>query len=783
MNPPAEQHHLAARLCAGIVDHPWRVLGTAVVVLLLTAAQLYDLRTGTPALEVDPSIRTLLPGDGPALARYETIRERFSSDDLLLVAWLGDALYTPQGLDRFKRLARAIEHMPGVEHVESLATALRTQVFEDYTAVDPYLVHVPETVERARALRDDAIKNPLYRGYLVSADGQGALIAVRFARGLSSRARIALVGRITAASARHAGDIVQFVSGPLHARLEISRLLLKDLYRVMPLAVGVTLLIAGLAFRHLRGVVLPLMANGLALAVTLALFVSTGQALNYVTVILPPTVYVVGFAYAVHVVSDFDRHLRRAVSRRDAALAALADVRLPLVLTALTTAAGFTSLVASRIESIAVFGSFAAIGTLAACVCALTVVPAGLVLLPVRARARARATAAWERRRERIADALGEFAAVRGQVSLLAGVALAALAILGALRIEVSTDYLDNFAPDSRLRQDFERLNHVFAGAVPLQIVIEGAEADVFQTPEALRAVAELATWLRAQPEVGGVYSLVDYVAELERALSPEQVDADPVPESADLVRHMILLGASEDIRRFADPAYRSTLIQVRADTVASAELNALSDRIAERLTVLPNGLQGYVTGSSYLIARTLDDVTRGQILSLSAATLPIFVVLLMMFRTLRLAFVALIPNVLPIAAFFGILGWVGVPLNLSTSLVACAVLGIAVDDSIHFFARLRAAPHVPDDETAAVRAALAAVLRPVTLTTIGLSAGFATLLSGQLRSQVEFGWLAAVTLMLAWILDLTLTPALAHRAGFDDAGADPRLSPDRDEA
>ncbi len=209
-----------------------------------------------------------------------------------------------------------------------------------------------------------------------------------------------------------------------------------------------------------------------------------------------------------------------------------------------------------------------------------------------------------------------------------------------------------------------------------------------------------------------------------------------------------------------------STLLQVRTRVAASADLNRLSDRIENRLRELSPDLRGYVTGSSYLIARTLDDVTRGQVLSLSAALIPIYLVLAAMFRSFKLAAVALVPNVLPILAFFGILGWSGVTLNLTTSLVASVVLGIAVDDSIHFFARLRETARHTGGERAALGNALAVVVRPVSFTTAGLSLGFATLVVGELRSQAEFGLLAALTLVITWLLDLTFTPALARRYG-----------------
>jgi len=744
---------------------PCVVLMLAALVALAASNELFDWRQSRSRLGVDASLAALLPTEGARLARFEAVRERFQSDDLLLVVWRGETLFTPAGLAAFKRLTRRIERLRGVAHVESLASAMHTRVHDDYTEVSPFLAELPTTLVQARAVREAVLANPLYAGYLAAADGQAAMIAVRFDRGLNPREQIALVSRVARASRSEAGPIAQFLSGPLYARLEISRLLLADLMRIMLMAVSATVIVAALGFRHLRGALLPLAANALALAATLAVFVAGGHALNYVTVILPPSVYVVGFAYAIHVVADFDRHFVGDVTRASAARRAVADVARPLTLTALTTAAGFAALATSDIPSIRTFGLYASLGTVLAWVAALVVVPAGLAAFARRRRGPDAGTT------RRFVARLAALARGHRHALLWAGAGFAALATAGLTRLTVNTDYLANFAPHSAVRTNFATLNERFAGAVPLQIVLAGEKRDTFKTPAALRALDELARWLEAQPEIGGVYTLLDYLGELEGALAPDRVDADPVPPSRAYASDLILLGASEDIRRFADAAFSSTLLQVRAREIASADLNALTARIEARLARLPGGLRGEVTGSSVLIAQTLDDVTRGQVLSLLAAFVPIALALVLLFRSVRLAALALIPNVLPILGFFGILGWTGIPLNLTTSLVAAVVLGIAVDDSIHFFARLEAARRAGAN---ALETALEAVLRPVTFTTAGLVLGFATLLAGTLRSSAEFGLLAALTLAIAWLLDLTFSPALACAAGLDRGAPGP---------
>ena len=747
------------RILQLIIGSPRAVALLVLLALLPALNTLYDFKSGQSQLRIDPSLEALLPRHSEALDLYQRTRARFGSDDVLLIAWLADDLFTPERLAALKRLTQRLERMPGVEHVDSLASALNIRVHDDATDINKFLRVLPPDQATADALRVEALANPLFVGRLVSKDGRGALLAVQCDVTLDADALAALLDTIGRASREEAGTTHQFLTGPLVVRLEISRLLLHDLYRVMPLAIALTLLMAAVSFRSVRGVLLPLVANGTALIGTLAWYMASGHALNFVTVMLPPVVYVVGFAYAVHVVSSFDHEFARGLDQRAAVRAALREVLMPLTLTSLTTAIGFASLAVTDIVSIRDFGLFATLGSVMAWLSALVVVPVGLMLLPAR---RPRVPHSdWF---AAFAPRLARFNLRYRRPILWCGAALAGASLLAASRIEVSTDYLRNFPADSAIRVDFDKVSAAFSGAVPVQIVLESDIADAFKQPVNLRAIADLEHWLAAQPEVGGVFTLVDYLSVLHTALAPELAKRDAIPHSASLVDHLLLMGGSDDVERFVDARYTTTVLHINTSAVSTADLNRLGQRIDGRLAQLPSHLRGQVTGSSYVIARTIDNVARSQVYSLATAVFAIYVVLAILFGSLRVAVLALVPNMLPILVYFGVLGASGITLNLTTSLIADVVLGIAVDETIHFMSRYNIAARKAASEQIGISTALTAVLRPATFTTASLCVGFLALTAGSLHYQVEFGLLAAATLAISWMLYLTLTPALSER-------------------
>ena len=128
---------------------------------------------------------------------------------------------------------------------------------------------------------------------------------------------------------------------------------------------------------------------------------------------------------------------------------------------------------------------------------------------------------------------------------------------------------------------------------------------------------------------------------------------------------------------------------------------------------------------------------------SLTLASLAIWAMLALMFTSARAALLAMLPNLLPVGLYFGILGAFDIPLNPTNSLIACIVLGIAVDDTIHFLARFNADARAKANEKAAVKSALASVLRPVTFTVVALCLGFLVFTGSELQNQVQFGLLA----------------------------------------
>ena len=520
--------------------------------------------------------------------------------------------------------------------------------------------------------------------------------------------------------------------------------------------------VAWVGLRSLRGVLLTVTTIGLGVVWTIGIAAVVDPALNLVTVSVPSLILVVGFAYALHVVAAYQAEVAAPTSGDGSpATRALASMTLPTLLTGGTTAAGFASLVTNEIEALREFGLFSAIGSLCTMVAALTWVPAVLELLPVPPPRPRRAAS---RRVDAFLAGLGGFD-VRHRAAIFAVSVLVGLAGLVAIpRIEISTALVSNFPEDSAVRQAHDAVNRLAGGAAELRLVLEADYKNAFKDPENLRVLEALQVWLEEEPEVTGTTSLVDYVKLLNKAFHGDDPTRFAIPESKRMVTQLLFFGGGDEVKAFVDSQYQLTNSVVRNTAVDSKDTSDLIRRIEARLAGLPPHLHGRVTGSTALIAKTSDEVAYGQATSMGSAFVVIWLMMSALFTSLRIGLVSMIPNVLPVLVYFGALGWTGITLNTTTGIVASMVLGIAVDDTIHLMSCYNEAAREKASEVEGVKAALLHVGRPVAFTSVALCLGFLAIGFSSLRAQAEFGVLASFTLAVGWLMDMTLTPAIASR-------------------
>jgi predicted RND superfamily exporter protein len=289
-----------------LVRHPFAFLVGVLLVSVVAAAQLVDLRTGEILFYVDPSVDRLMPDSGPEREFYDDMSRRFGSDDVLTFAVVADDVFTPDVLTRIARITERFEEVHAVRQVISLSTALNIRDEGGELSVEPFFTELPEDPAAFEEMRRSARENPIYAGNLVSRDERATAIVVQvypMPEREFSQAGIDL--QLIQIAEEERGPAEVWLTGMPRIKAETSRILLSDLAFVIPAAYLVACLVALLSFRTPRGALVPATTVGLALLWTLGLMTALERPVNLVTVIVPPLLLAVGVAYTVHVVSAY----------------------------------------------------------------------------------------------------------------------------------------------------------------------------------------------------------------------------------------------------------------------------------------------------------------------------------------------------------------------------------------------------------------------------------------------------------------------------------------------
>ncbi|MEQ1440306.1 MMPL family transporter [Fontimonas sp. SYSU GA230001] len=748
------------RLIAWLASHPLGIVVAGVLLSAVAAVVLIDPRDGSLRLRIDPALERLLPAQDGDRALYDRVRAQFGETDPVLLAVRFDNVYTAENIERIDRLTRRLGEIEGVRQVLSLANAQNPVADEFGINLSSFAAQAREQPESiggfARALAD----NPLYRDALVSQDGRVAAFALTLTGVDENQFRAgAYTARIRALAREVTGSEEIWITGSPVIKAATTDAILDTLAFTMPAIFVLVVALLLVAFRSLRTVLLATFTISLALVWTLSAAVLLDLAINLVTAIVPPLVITLALSYAVHLLAEY-YDFERKETQRQRVERTLRRVGGGLLLSTATTAAGFLALIPGQLPVIAQFAVLSSIGVGIGMLLTLVFLPAVLSLLGPREPRRPLGEAFFARKARRIAL----FDLKWRNWIIAAAVLSIPVDLYWASHIRVGTEYIKNFAAEAAVRRDYEAINRVFDGASQVSILIETYVNDALTDPALIREIEALQNWLREQPEVGPVISYVDHLKLINRNLN----DGDPahyrIPDDATAVKQLLVFGGSDEIRRVIDSRFRTALISVRIKVDGSVQIADFVQRTEARLRQMTPPLDGRVTGSPVLATRTVNEIASGQLTSLTLASVAIWAMLALMFTSARAALLAMLPNILPVALYFGILGLLDIPLNPTNSLIACIVLGIAVDDTIHFLARFNADARAKANEKAAVKSALASILRPVTFTVVALCLGFLVFTGSELQNQVQFGLLAAFTLFIAWFADILVTPALGSK-------------------
>ncbi|MDJ0789229.1 MAG: MMPL family transporter [Myxococcota bacterium] len=764
---------VAALRPAWIAGHPKSVLlGLGAI----TGIALQVLLAGPPVglnLRIDPSTEPLLPAGDPSQEVYARAVANFGEDEVYVIAMeTDDGVFTVPALEVLREVSDRIVHFPEVRQVQSLTdvVAFRYDAEGDWIEVADFMEEIPRDPEALAALEAEALGEVLYQKTLISDDGRTAAVNVTFRKMSDAEFIDSQVDeRVMAVLAElERPGIRFFVAGRSHAKVNVYHLMIRDMQVMIPLALGVVALGLLVVFGTRRGVVIPMAVILIATVWTFAAIAWLDQPLTVLTTLMAPMLAAIGSVYGIHGIARYEEEAAQASTPREAAQRALEHMRLPVLVAGLTTMIGFGALMITDVPAVFDIGGFAVLGVGSITLLSLTLLPAALALAPLRPAGSGFGISGWVART--IDAGLSRVAtAVAARPSVYIGIWVVAFGICAAAipRIVIDTDYLSMLPTDSPVRVEFEAVNRLLSGAVPIYISFEGEERGAFRHPEALHVLRELEERADGIETVGHTASVVDTVRVMNRRMAKDDPAEERIPDTRGAVAELLFMAPKGHLDRYTNVNHSNANVMVRTGAVGTAAVRkvvAELEALLEEVGPAP-GATAHVTGNAILLAHSADGITRSQPRTIGLAAVAIFVLISFAFRSLRLGAVAMVPNVVPVVVYFGVLGLGAAPLSLATSLIGSVALGIAIDDTAHFLVRYGSERRTGNSPLEAARITGMRVGRPIAITSFMLMLGFLVVSLSSFETLRQFGLLSAMTMGVCLLTDLVLLPALLIRA------------------
>ena len=736
-------------------------------VLLLGATLAAGLLAIVPAgeLKFDQSIESLYAQDDPQLAAFRASRELFGGDEFVIVAYEDPHLFskdddvpelsTELNTESRTRIEQFAEKLGQVEGVQAGSTQHLVQALEP-TGV------LGRVMKRIKGLRRRVLS--LVEGVLVGADRRTVAIVLRLAPATGSDAttdRAQTFAEIRRLAAAH-DPVAQVVGEPVQVH-DMFRYVEQDGQTLFWWSLGLLAAVILVLFRSIRWVVLPLLVVVTAILWTEALLVISGMKLSMVSSMLNSLVTIIGVATCTHVTVHFREH-RNEHPPLEALTRTINQLAPAIFWTGATTAVGFAALLSSTISPVRSFGIMMSLATLLVLLAALLLLPGGILL---------------GRRQVDPGRVPGEGQLVRGLQFLARGirrhpgVVLFATGIVvivagaGLTRLEVETDFSENFRQDSPIRQGLEFVETKLGGAGNWEVNFPTSDELTQEEIDRVRRLAE-----RLKTEVADQMKTDDDRRRLTKVV--------PISDGLEMVpRVPFLLNTLPKRLKVLDqsqPEYVSSLYNAEArrmrivlralEREQAGQKRELIERVEaiarEEFSELKPGERPVeATGLYVLLTFLIESLLRDQVVSFVLAAIGIVLMVSLAFRSPWIGLVALLPNLFPIVLVIGAMGWVGLPVNIATAMIASVSLGLTVDSSIHYISGFRRARAAGDDVSAALERTHAGVGRAVVLANLALVVGFSVLTLSHFIPLVYFGILVSVAMLGGLAGNLVLLPVL----------------------
>lgn len=715
-----------------------------------------------------------LEGD-PTLLAHDKMRDLFGSTESLVVGIEARPkdkdLFNLETVKMIEEIHAMLEEHEVVEKVDSLARYQRTYnrggvvatdyIFEDIENLDDNL----DQLDTARIAMQD---ENLALDTLISKDFRHTRIIARteyIVNGLDHKLKVVtdLRNFISEMGYLEKGYDIKFGGQPvLNERFTV--ISNSDAAWLNPTVAAIMMIVLGIVFRSLTGILAPWVVIGTAVTMMTGLQAYLGYNITPVNQALIPITMLLGMACTVHVMSEF--YSLRTLSKHtalDASKELIKNLFKPIFFTQFTTSIGFAALYITKLSPVREFSLLATILPMIIFILSMTSLPAALSFLNRLSPATKKAyDNDWL---TRVTSSLPNFS-YKNRFSILAvGLLFISVSFFSATYIKVDTNIFKFFKSDLKISEDLRYFDREFKGSSNIDMMLDSELEEGIKEPSFLTKLDALEAFLEKQEKSGKIVGYLDQLKQIRKAFSDNNKEFYKIPDSKPMTSQLLLLfensGPDDDLSDIKDFDERFTRITLPTINMDASEYNQFLDDMMQTINKDFPDLNVTPTGPMVMFQAQNEYTDKGISQSFMLSLTFISVVLFIIFWSIKHGAIAVFPAVVPIVFAGGCFAMLGKDLNLGSLIVGAMTMGIAIDDCIHVVSRYKLARSLGSSVEHSIKRAMTESGRAIITTSLALVIGFSTFLFARLVPMIDIGWLTTVIFTLALLGCLLFIPAL----------------------
>lgn len=670
------------------VRHPKLVVSLAILFTLAFMTQFPRMRT-------DTNPKNMLPATSDVRVWNDEVDKTFALYEDMIVLGIAreGGVLNRETLGKVGRITDELLKIKGVaaRDVTSFPTITNVTSESGTLKVAPLMAEVPKTDSDIGNLRKSLFENPLFVDRIISKDGKTTAIYVPLEKGANGKE---VADRIREIVKKEKGDEKYYIAGDPVARDTFGAEMFKLMAIFAPIAGLIMLVVRYLMFRDVFLSITLMMDAMISMVWSMGLLIAFGFPIHIMSSMAP--VFLMAIATdSIHIFNEFYFRYRESKDKTAAIIETMHAVGRPVRYTALATAAGFAVLLFMSIVPVRVFGGLVAFGTVALRILSFSFIPAMFTFVNEKnIEKAAQGEDVSSSKSSQFLRGLAGVGAYRPKTTVLVGLILCVVAIIGITHIVVNNNMVEWFKSGSDIRVADTEINKALGGTSIGYTVAVSKEEDFIKNPETMRYIESLQRHLEKLPVVGKTFSVADYVKRINRVLHDDDLAFDVIPETKEAVgQYLFLFSMSakpSDLNNVVDYPFSRANIWIQLKTWDARAMEDVIRAVDDYKKAHPIPLELKPAGIAYFNLVWNREVLRDMVKGFLMALIVVFGILIFNFRSFKWAVVSYVPLLFTILLIYGVVGFSGKRFDMPISVLSCLSLGMAVDFSIHFISRFK---------------------------------------------------------------------------------------------